>query len=133
MNWVNLTWSFGRPTASAFAMRCSALRTLVPVEIKSGHIGGAARRELDGKESAQRVRQRARAAHPSPRIDACARHCNISCTTAAGDGGGTRRTQQRGRGIPVGSNRSAVRQIRFAMGNAATSADREYPLIEFVG
>ena len=36
-------------------------------------------------------------------------------------------------GIPVGSNRSAVRHIRFAMGNAETSADRECPLIEVVG
>src|ERR1700726_4815813 len=94
-------------------------------KIKSGHIGGAARRELDGKESAQPVRRRARTAHPSPTIDACARHCNISCTTAAGGGGGTRRARQRGQGIPDGSNRSAVRHIRFAMGNAATSADRE--------
>src|SRR5258707_2329359 len=65
--------------------------------------------------------------------DACARHCNISCMTAAGDGGGTRRARQRGQGIPVGSNRSAVRHIRFAMGNAATSADHECPLIESVG
>src|SRR6202022_978323 len=61
------------------------------------------------------------------------RHCNISCTTAAGDGGGTRRARQRGRGIPVGSDRSAVRHIRFAMGNAAASADRECPLIEVAG
>src|SRR6267378_97344 len=102
-------------------------------KIKSGHIGGAARRELGGKESARPVRRHARTAHPSPTIDACGRHCNISCTTAAGDGGGARRTQQRGRGIPVGSNRSAVRHVRFAMGNAETSADRECPLIEVVG
>src|SRR3984893_16242454 len=101
--------------------------------IKSGHIGGAARRELGGKESAQPVRRRARTAHLSPRRDACACHCNISCMTAAGDGGGTRRARQRGQGIPVGSNRSAVRRIRFAMGNAAMSADRECPLIESVG
>src|ERR1700726_1037266 len=102
-------------------------------KIKSGHIGGAARRELGGKESAQPVRRRARTAHPSPRRDACACHCNISYMTAAGDGGGTRRARQRGQGIPVGSNRSAVRRIRFAMGNAAMSADRECPLIESVG
>jgi hypothetical protein len=38
-----------------------------------------------------------------------------------------------GQGIPVGSNRSGVRRIRFAMGNAAMSADRECPLIESVG
>jgi hypothetical protein len=54
-------------------------------------------------------------------------------TTAAGDGGGTRRTRQRGRGIPVGSNRSAVRHPRFAMETVETSADRECPLIELVG
>src|SRR5437879_13917892 len=50
-------------------------------KIKTGHIGGAARRELGGKESAPPVRRHARTAHPSPRIDACGRHCNISCTT----------------------------------------------------
>src|ERR1700676_2484969 len=88
--------------------------------IKSGHIGGAARRELGGKESAQPVRRRARTAHLSPRRDACTWHCNISWMTAAGNGGGTRRARQRGQGIPVGSNRSAVRRIRFAMGTAAT-------------
>src|SRR5580692_9054511 len=97
------------------------------------HIGGAARRELGGKESAQPVRRRARTAHPSPRRDACACHCNMSCMTAACDGGGTRRARQRGQGFPVGSNRSGVRRIRFATGNAAMSADRECPLIESVG
>jgi hypothetical protein len=42
-----------------------ALSTPVPVEIKSGHIGGAARRELGGKESARPVRRGARTVHPS--------------------------------------------------------------------
>src|SRR5882672_8657802 len=60
-------------------------------KIKSGHIGGAARREWGDKGSARPVRRHARPAHPSPRIDACGRHCNISCTTAVGDGGGSRR------------------------------------------
>ena len=92
--------------------------------IKSGHIGGAARRELGGKESAQPVRRRARTAHPSPRRDACACHFNISCMTAAGDGGGTRRARQRGQGIPVGSNRSAFQHMRFATGNAAMLVGR---------
>src|SRR5258708_22704072 len=64
----------------------TALLPLCLSKIKSGHIGGAARRELGGKESAQPVRRRARTAHPSPRRDACAPHCNISCTTATGDG-----------------------------------------------
>src|ERR1700730_9550503 len=102
-------------------------------KIKCGHIGVDARGELGANESARPVRRYARTAHPSPRIDACGRHYNISCTTAAGDGGGTRRTRQRGRGIPVGSNRSAVRHTRFAMETAGTSADRECPLIEVVG
>src|SRR5258708_10078941 len=61
------------------------------------------------------------------------RGCNMSCTTAAGGGGGIRRTRQRGRGIPVGSNRSAVRHTRFAMETVETSADRECPLSELVG
>jgi hypothetical protein len=39
-------------------------------KIKSEHIGGAARRELGGKESARPVRRHARTAHPSPTIDA---------------------------------------------------------------
>src|SRR6266436_9743922 len=102
-------------------------------KIKSGHIGGAARREWGDRESARPVRRHARLAHPSPRIDACGRRYNISCTTAVGDGGGSRRTPRRGRGILVGSNRSVVRHIRFAMGNAAASADRECPLTEVVG
>jgi transposase len=44
-------------------------------KIKSGRIGGAARRELGDKESARPVRRHAKPAHPSPRIDACGRHC----------------------------------------------------------
>jgi hypothetical protein len=59
-------------------------------KIKAGHIGGAARRELGGKESARPVRRYARTAHPSPRRDVCGLHYNISCTTAAGGGGGIR-------------------------------------------
>src|SRR6202790_4224103 len=50
--------------------------------IKSGHIGGAARRELGGKESAQPVRRRARTAHPSPRRDACACLCTTTFENA---------------------------------------------------
>ena len=100
--------------------------------IRSGHICGAGRRELGGKESARPVRRHARTAHPSPRRDVCGRHCNMSCTTAAG-GGGIRRTRQHGRGITVGSNRSAVRHTRFAMETVETSADRECPLSELVG
>src|SRR6202045_4334248 len=53
-------------------------------KIKSGHIGGAARRELGGKESAQPVRRHARTAHPSPRIDACARYCTTRRRNAHG-------------------------------------------------
>src|SRR5258706_11050548 len=59
--------------------------------------------------------------------------CDSSCTTAACDGGGARRTQQRGQSTPVGSSRSAVRHIRFAMGSAAMSAGHECPLIEVFG
>jgi hypothetical protein len=52
---------------------------------------------------------------------------------SAGGGGGIRRTRQRGRGIPAGSNRSAVRHTRFAKETVETSADRECPLSELVG
>jgi hypothetical protein len=56
------------------------------------------------------IRRYARTAHPSPRREMCVGAIIIfSCTTAAGGGGGIRRTRQRGRGIPVGSNRSVVR------------------------
>ena len=72
-------------------------------QIKSEHIGGVARRELGDKECFRPVRRRARPARPSPRIDACAPHYNISDKTAAHVGGAALRTQQRGQGIPVGS------------------------------
>src|SRR5712692_9705846 len=74
-----------------------------------------------------------RPAPPSPRIDACVPHYNISGKTAVRDGGAARRTQQRGQGIPVGSNRSAVRHIHFATGSVATLVGRECPSIEVVG
>jgi hypothetical protein len=48
-----------------------------------------------------------------------------SCTTAVCGGGVARPTQQRGQGIPVGSNRSAFQHVRFATGSAATSVRRE--------
>ena len=35
--------------------------------------------------------------------------------------------------FPVGSNRSAFQHIHFAKGSAATSVDRECPLIEAFG
>src|SRR5258705_10728522 len=69
----------------------------------------------------------------SPRRDACVPHYNISGKTAAHVGGAALRTQQRGQGIPVGSNRSAVRHIHFATGSAATLVGRECPSIEVVG
>src|SRR5260370_6846834 len=49
-------------------------------QIKSGYIGGAARRELGGQECARSARRRARPAYPSPRIDAYGPRCSISCT-----------------------------------------------------
>src|SRR5258707_4709379 len=77
--------------------------------------------------------RRAKPARPSPRIDACVPHYNISGKTAAHVGGAALRTQQRGQGIPVGSNRSAVRHIHYATGSVATLVGRECPLIEVVG
>src|SRR6476646_2063000 len=84
-------------------------RSLSLSQLKSEHIGGVARRELGDKECVRPVRRRARPARPSPRIDACVPHYNISGKTAVRDGGAALRTQQRGRGIPVGSIRSTVR------------------------
>jgi diketogulonate reductase-like aldo/keto reductase len=55
------------------------------------------------------------------------------CMTAARDEDAARRTRQRGQGIPVGSNRSTVQHVHFAMGSAATSVDRECRLIAVFG
>src|SRR5260370_9110221 len=107
--------------------------TLSLSQIKSEHIGGVARRELGDKECFRPVRRRAKPARPSPRIDACVPHYNISGKTAVRDGGAALRTQQRGQGIPVGSNRSAVRRIHFATGSVAPLVGREGPSIEVVG
>src|SRR5882757_11189820 len=83
------------------------LKRLSLSQIKSEHIGGVARRKLGDKECFRLIRRRARPARPSPRIDACVPHYNISGKTSAHVGGAALRTQQRGQGIPVGSNRSA--------------------------
>jgi Conserved hypothetical protein 698 len=75
----------------------SAIAAVAPVigavclsQIKSGHIHDAVRPGLGDKECARRDRRRRRPVHLSPGIDACGLHCNISCTTAAGDEGGAR-------------------------------------------
>src|SRR5256884_4895388 len=91
----------------------AGFRCLSLSKIKSEHIGGVARRELGDKECVRPVRLRARPARPSPRIDGCVPHYNTSSKTAVRDGGAALRTQQRGQGIPVGSNRSAVRHNPF--------------------
>jgi cobalt transporter subunit CbtA len=57
---------------SSLAIAVAVVLILCLSKIKSGHIGGAARRELGGKESARPVRLHARTAHPSPRRDAWA-------------------------------------------------------------
>src|SRR6266446_10238978 len=57
-----------------FASAIRAGRSLCLSQIKSGYIGGAARRELGGKECARSARRRARPAYPSPRIDAYGPH-----------------------------------------------------------
>src|SRR5665811_1463742 len=102
-------------------------------QIKSEHIGDAARPGPDGKGCAQLSEQGAMSVHPCPTISASAPHCNNSCTTAVRDGDVARRKRQRGQSIPVGSNRSAFQHMRFAMGSAAMSVDRECPLIEVFG
>src|SRR6202023_1442770 len=97
-------------------------------QIKSGHIGGVARRELGGKEYVRLVRRRGRSAHLSPKINASVSRCDNSCTTAEFDGGVARRTQQRGQGIPVGSNRSVFQRMRFATGNAGDVGRSRMPI-----
>src|SRR5258708_6609064 len=91
---------------------------------------GVARRGLGGKECARLCRWRERQVHPSPKINASVPRCDISCTTAVRAGGVAPRTQQRGQGIPVGSNRLAFQHMRFAKGSAAMSVGRECQLIE---
>ena len=68
------------------------------------------------KEYARLVRRRGRSEHLSPKANASLSRCDNSCTTAGRDGGVARRTQQRGQGIPCGSNRSAFQHIHFAKG-----------------
>ena len=92
---------------------------------RCGHIGGVARRDLGDKESARLVRRRARPAHLSPKTNASVPRCDNSCTTAVCDGRVAHRAQQRGQGIPVGSNRSTFPHMRFAMASAATRAKRK--------
>src|SRR5258708_27905290 len=88
-------------------------------------MGDVARRELGDKECAQLVRRRARLEHLSPKINASVPHCDISCTTAVCDGDAALRTQQRGQGIPVGSNRLAFQHKRCQrQSTALVSLDR---------
>jgi hypothetical protein len=56
-------------------------------------------------------------------INACASRCNISCTTARRDEGAVPQARRGGQRTPVGSSRSAVPHIRFAMVIAAMSVD----------
>src|SRR5260221_8062242 len=51
-------------------------------QIKSGHIGGVARRELGGKECPRLVRRRARSAHLSPKINASVSRCTTTFENA---------------------------------------------------
>src|ERR1700751_1670667 len=62
--------------------------------------------------------------------NACACHCNSSCTRAARDADGVRRTQQHDQYIPAGLNRSAVLHKRFAKVSEETSVDLESRWIE---
>ena len=128
--WFKAPWGF---RSFGDELNLAPRRRLSLSQIKSEHIGGVARRELGDKECFRPVRRRARPARPSPRIDACVPHYNISGKTAVRNGGAALRTQQRGQGIPVGSSRSAVRRIHFATGSVATLVGRECPSIEVVG
>jgi hypothetical protein len=72
-------------------------------------------------------------ARPCSMTGECACRCISPCTTAAPGADGVGQISRYDQCIPCGSNRSAVLHIRFAMGNAATSADHECPLIELFG
>ncbi len=100
------------------------------------HIGCVARRELGDKECFRPVRRRARPARPSPGIDACVPHYNISGKTAVRDGGAALRTQQRGQGIlpsdrtdqPFGTSilpRGAWRRWSVANAHRSKSSDED--------
>src|ERR1700692_910156 len=91
-------------------------RALCLSQIKSGRICDAVRRGPGGKEYALPSQQYAIGANPYPRTGACASHYSSSYTIGAHGEDAARRTQQRGQGTPVGSSRSVVQQIRFAMG-----------------
>ena len=84
--------------------------TAVPIENQSRTYWWCKPRRKFGGKKSPRSTVRENGASFSKERDVCGRHYIIfSCTTAAGGGGGIRRTRQRGRGIPVGSNRSVVR------------------------
>jgi len=112
--------------------RSAAHHHLCLSKIKAGHIGGAARRELGGKESARPVRRYARTAHLL-QGEMCAgaiiifhvRQQQVAEVTFAGHDNVVE-------AFPS-DRRSVVRHTRFAMETVETSADRECPLIESVG
>jgi len=110
------SWCSARPPVGPPRSPLRTVSLLSLSSIKSGHIGGVAHREFGGKEYARLVRRRWRSEHLSPTTNASVSRCDNSCTTAGRDGGVARRTQQRGQGIPCGSNRSAFQHIHFAKG-----------------
>ena len=111
----------------------NVLRRAVPVVNQSDYIGDAARPGSDGKECVRSAQWCATRARPSLGTNAFVPHCSTSCTTVVRDEDAVRPRRLYDRGIPCGSNRSAVQHIRFAMGSAATLVDHECPLIEVFG
>jgi hypothetical protein len=107
---------------------CGAgFQSLCLSQIKSGCSDDATRPRSAGGECGQPPGQRAVSAHLCSMTNVCASRCNISCTTAAGDGGATPQAPRRGQRIPFGSSRSDVPHIHFATVIAATPADLGCP------
>src|SRR5476651_31407 len=81
-------------------------------EIKSEHIDGVTRRELESEECARWPEQPVGLAHPCSGKGVFSRRCNRPYKKGGGDADAARRRRRHGRDIPAGSSRSAVPYVR---------------------
>ena len=83
-------------------------------EIKSEHIDDAIHRELASNEWLRRIVWRVISASPCATRGVFERYCNNPSKSATLGANDARQRRQRDQGIPVGSSRSSVRNVRFA-------------------
>jgi len=121
---------FLEPDAEGWRKHRETLDALCLPQIKSGYIGGAVRPGSGDRECVQLSRRRVISARLCATTNACACHCNSSCTKAERDADGVRRTPRHDQYIPGGLNRSVVPRKRFARVSEETSDDLESRWIE---